>query len=246
MGMEAWLAEALLVSSRSLTEEAEGYLLGRGVSEASIQQLEVGLWEPPEEVSPIPSFTERYGPKGHKLRDMLVYPLRSPKGTLLGFEGRSMRQKYVTQFKLPRAMWNPIFVGLPYEMEKIWEGQDIWIGEGIFDKTALEHIVPPEDATLGTLTAKLSFEQFDFLRRFARGTVNLVWDQDEKGRKATEGYTHEKTGKWVRGAIERLRSVKVKCRDIPYLCPPGCKDPGDIWEQYGTGGLRRAFSTVII
>lgn len=157
-----------------------------------------------------------------------------------------MEQKYVTQFKLPRASWNPVFVGLKAAMPKIWAGADIWIGEGIFDKTALDHIVPEGDATLGTLTARLSFEQFDFLRRFAKGNVNMVWDRDEKGRKATEGYTHEKTGKWVRGAIERLRSVSVRCRDIPYLCPPGCKDPGDIWEQFGTEGLRRAFSTVLM
>lgn len=250
--MEEWLADALVIARESLTEQAEGYLLGRGVKPEVIQRLEFGVWQPNLDPCPNEEFNARYGDKDRptnlwKLRGKLVYPLRSPKGTLLGFEARSMEEKAVTQYKSPRAMWNPLFAGMtPEVMQRIWDGADLWIGEGIFDRTALDHIVSEDDVTLGTLTARLSFEQFDFLHRFARGTVNMVWDRDKKGRDATNGYTHEKTGKWIRGAIERLRGVGVTCRDVPYLCPPGCKDPGDIWEKFGTDGLRRAFSTVLI
>jgi DNA primase len=242
--MNQWL-ESALKTSLDLPGQAEGYLLGRGVQEQAIVDLEMGVWRPPDESAPDNLFVKRYGPRGEKLEGHLVYPLRTGKGDLLGFEARSMTEKAVSQFKLDRAFWNPVYLGLRRAMPKIWAGGDIWIGEGMFDMTALDHIVPEKDATLGALTARLTYSQIEFLRRFSQGTVNMVFDRDEKGRKATVGWTDE-TGKKRWGAIESLDRVEVRCRDVPYRCPVGTKDPGDIWEQHGTAGLRRAFTSVLL
>ena len=219
----------------------------------------MGVWESPDSPAPMEDFRNRYGPLGQKLRGHLVYPLRDGRGGLLGFEARSMEEKAVSQYKLPRAFWNAVFIGLPRGMSRIQEGGDVWIGEGLFDMGALEHIIPPTDVALSTLTAKVNQAHIDFFLRFVRGTVHLVFDRDDKGRKATEGSVDEE-GKKKWGAIQSMEQlngrdrwgsnsrpdgVKIRCRDVYYRCPEGCKDPGDIWEQYGTSGLRRAFHNSI-
>lgn len=224
----------------NLPERVEGYLLGRGVLESAILELEFGVWRPPETQAPSNEFVARYGPRGEKLSGWLVYPIRDGRGGLLGFEARSMEQKEVSQYKMPRAFWNPVFLGMCRAMPKIWAGGDVWIGEGKFDMTALDHIVPARDATMAALTAKLNRHQVEFLRRFCRGTVHMVFDRDAKGRKATTGFVDDE-GKKHWGAMESLDRVGVHCEDVFYRCPPGCKDPGDIWEQYGDEGLRQAF-----
>lgn len=245
-----WLELGL--KATPLPEHVEGYLLGRGLREATIHELEMGVWTPPDMDAPMEEFRRRYGPRGERLKDSLVYPLRDGRGVLLGFEARSMEEKLVTQFKLQRAFWNPVFIGLPRAMERIWDGADVWIGEGLFDIAVLEHIIPQHDVTLSTLTAKVNQHHIEFFKRFVRGTVHMVFDRDEKGRKATEGYIDPETGKRRWGAIESMDRVKdkngrklIRCRDVYYRCPPGCKDPGDIWERFGDKGLREAFQNSI-
>lgn len=216
----------------------------------------MGIWNPPDTEAPMEDFRARYGPRGEKLRSSLVYPLRDGRGGLLGIEARSMTEKLVTQYKLPRAFWNPVFIGLHRAMPRIWEGAGIWVAEGLFDIGALEHIIPAGDVALSTMTAKVNQQHIDFFARFAqRSMIHLVFDLDEKGRKATEGYVDEETGKRRWGAIESMDRVKdkngkklIRCRDVRYRCPfkhrPGeapCKDPGDIWERHGDSGLREAF-----
>lgn len=212
--------------------------------ESTIEELGLGMWRTPDAPCPIPSFAQRYGAYGEKIEGCLVTPLRDGRGGLLGFEARSLEVKEVSQFKLPRAFWNPVFVGLYRAMPKIWAGGDVWIGEGLFDMAALDHLVPERDATLAALTASINRHQTEFLRRFLRGQVHLVFDRDEKGRKATKGWVDDE-GKKHWGVIESLDRVQVRCRDVYYRCPPGCKDPGDLWERFGEDGLRKAFGTII-
>ena len=69
----------------------------------------------------------------------------------------------------------------------------------------------------------------------------MVYDNDETGRRQTVGYVDTVTGKRRWGALDVLRRVGVKARDVPYR---GGKDPGEIWEKQGTAGLRRAFGNL--
>ena len=242
--MRDWLDHAL--TEFSLTEEAEGYLLGRGVTEERIRDLGVVLWESSRvgSAAPDPSFCDHksgHGPKGERLRGYLCTPIRNPRGRLLGFEARAWGgTKRVMQYLLPDAKWNPVFIGLtPATMRKVWDGANVWIGEGLFDMGAIEHVIPSTDVAFATLRARVSQEHAQFLRRFCSGCVNMVYDNDETGRKQTFGYVDPATGKRRWGAIDTLSRVGVRVRDIPYR---GGKDPGEVWDKGGVAGLRLAFA----
>jgi hypothetical protein len=243
-----WLDEAL--ASFSLTEDAEGYLLGRGVKESRIRDLGLVLWDSsrlPTE-APDPAFRDSktgHGPRGERLDGKLCTSLRSPRGRLLGFEARAWRgEKRVTQYLLPEAAWNPVLVGLtPTTMRRLWDGADVWVGEGLFDMSAMEHVIPARDVAFATLRARVSDHHAAFFRRFCRGWVNMVYDNDETGRRQTHGYTDAATNKHRWGALEILSRVGVRARDVPYR---GGKDPGEIWDRGGAAGLRRAFAEHLI
>ena len=234
-----WLENAL--AQCTLTDDAEGYLLGRGVREESIQEIGFKTWASPEEVPDV-SFKARYKPyndEGADLEGYLIAPLRSPRGTLLGIEGRSIRDKALSRYLLPNASWNPIWLGMtPEKMARIWAGGDVWVSEGTFDLTPLEWVIPSTDVSLGSGRAKLSDKHIEFLRRFCKGWVYIVYDNDEAGRKGTHGWVDE-TGKERWGAIQKLERVGLRNRAISFR---GGKDPGEIWDRGGIEGLKTAFS----
>lgn len=240
--MTPWLAEAL--KRCTLTEPVRGYLLGRGAKESSILDLGVVTWTLPHEEKVGPeAFQTRYGPpRGLDITGWLVCPLYSPKGNIIGFEARNTKQKALSEFVLPEGAWNPIWLGLtPSAMQRIWAGGDVWITEGLFDKLPLEWVIPEKDVSLATLRARLTDKHIEFLRRFCRGRVHMVYDLDAQGRKATHSWTDD-TGKRRWGALDKLQRVGIKCRDVPYI---GGKDPGEIWDAGGVAGIRAAFSRFV-
>lgn len=238
--MREWLEAAL--ATCSLPEEAAGYAMGRGMAEHRIHDLGLVVWDSDalDDAAPDKAFRDDHKDRGQRWDGRLCTPIRCPRGKLIGVEARAWSgEKRISQYLLPEANWNPVFLGLTSSvMDRVWQGGDIWIVEGLFDMAAMEHVVPPTDTVLATLRARLSDRHVRFLRRFCRGTVNLVYDNDETGRRQTFGYVDEATGKRRWGALESLKRVGVKARDVPYR---GGKDPGEIWERSGSEGLRRAF-----
>ena len=232
----SWLEEAL--AACTLTEEVEGYMLGRGAKESSIAAEGIVTWRPSADPVPNEEFCEKYGKHGEKLDGFLMCPVRSPKGILLGFEARNIRQKVISDFRLPEAYWNPFFLGTRSAMPSIWSGGDVWICEGLFDKFPLEWAVPSGDAVLATVRAKLSDSHVEFLRRFCTGTIHMVYDRDETGRKATVGWVDAETGRKRYGALDALKRVGLKCVDVQYR---GGKDPGEIWDHGGAAAVKAAF-----
>lgn len=230
-----WLEEAL--SNCTLTEEVEGYLLGRGAKESTIEDEGIVTWKALTTRAPDENFRKWYGSYGERIVGYLVCPVRSPKGALLGFEARSIREKRITDFRLPEAKWNPFWLGLQAGMQKIWDGGDVWIVEGLFDKCALEWAVPETDAVLASVRAHLTREHIEFLRRYCKGMVHMVYDNDKTGRDATYGYMDD-TGKRIPGSLDRLARVGLRCRDVPY----SGKDPGAVWDRGGAAAVRAAFT----
>lgn len=241
--MRDWLLSTLS-SGRDLPEDAEGYLRGRGMTGAAIQRLGMGIWLCPKDPAPDEDFHKRYGQHGEYLEGRIVCPCYSPRGEVIGFEARTWRWedgKKITDFRLPEANWNPFFLGLtPETMERIWNGGDVWVVEGLFDLAPLERVVPERDVVLATVRAKLSNSHIEFLRRYVRlGMVRMVYDNDETGRKQTHGWVDD-TGKKRWGALGLLERVGVKCREMPYRG----KDPGEIWDHGGEPALRAAFTPI--
>lgn len=242
--MRAWIEASL--ARMPLSDEAEGYLLGRGMREDRISEIGVAQWNPLQTQGdpPDPEFPKLMGHRGAYVAGTVAFPLRAPHGDIIGVEFRAWRgEKRMRQYLLPEANWTPMFAGMtPSVMQRIWDGGDVWVVEGIFDAAAMEHVVPPTDAVLATLRARVSKAHAEFFSRFCMGTVHMVYDQDETGRNMTFGYIDATTKKRVWGALDALRRVGVTCRDVPYS---GGKDPGEIWDTGGVPALRHAFDRSI-
>lgn len=239
--MREWLTDAILNSAQNLSEEAEGYVLGRGLPSRLATEMHVGVWQPPLESAPAEDF-RKFGSQGEHFKGWLSIPLWSPRGSLLGVEFRKWDgEKRVRKYHLPTSKWNPVFGGLtPSALHKIWEGGDVWLVEGIFD-LALSHAVEGKDVVLSTGGAMLTQRHVSFLKRFMLPTaaVHLAFDEDETGRRQATGFTDDKTGRWVPGVPARLERVGVRCQVRRYR---GGKDPGEIWEHGGSEALRSSFS----
>lgn len=229
-----WLADHLRTCS--LSEEAEGYLFGRGATQEAIDRLQFVEWVPSLDESPSIAFRSRYGPRGEKLTGMLTYPLRSPSGGLLGIEARSMREKKISEFRTPEAAWNPVLVNAPHAAQQMWKGGSVWVTEGVFDLLPLEMVCPPGDVVISTLRARLSKTHANFLSRFCQNRVYMVYDNDETGRRATLGWVDD-TGKFQPGALDSLRRLGVRVVDFRYRG----KDPGEVWSSGGMQNLKRVF-----
>jgi len=231
-----WLSDVL--DRCTLTADVEGYFLGRGAKAESIKSDGIVTWQRLSEPAPEASFRNMAGTYGERYEGFAICPVWSPRGTLLGFEARNTKQKYIRDYRLPEAAWNPFFIGMKRSLPKIWAGGDVWIVEGQFDLYPLEWAIPETDAVLATVRAKLSTWHVEFLRRYCKGWVHMVYDRDETGQKATFGYRTD-DGKYRKGALDVLSRVGLKCRDVPFS---GGKDPGDLWDAGGAEGVRAAFA----
>jgi DNA primase len=69
----------------------------------------------------------------------------------------------------------------------------VWVSEGFFDASALEWCAPETDVCLASVRAKLTQQHVDFLRRFCRGMVNMLYDNDETGRNGTDNRYDRRT-----------------------------------------------------
>lgn len=226
------------LATLTLPEECEGYAMGRGASPETIERLGIREWVPSETPSPSSHFVERYGAHGERLDGMLVIPLRSPTGALVGIEARSRFEKRVSDFRLPESQWNPVAINTPRVAEALWNGGSAWVVEGVWDLSALEWCLPKGDAVIATLRAGLDHNTVKFLARFCKNTVYMAYDNDETGRRATLGWRDAATGKYRPGAMNLLTKAGVRVVDYRYRG----KDPGDVWSKGGIEGLRQAFS----
>lgn len=248
--MKEWLTQALN-EGKPLSDETRGYLLGRGILSSRIEKMGIVEWQPPSTDCPEPSFVARYGPRGKggekalDLRRFFIMPFWSPRGEILGFEGRPLNgKKQITDYRLAPSKWNPVFLGLtPSDMVKLWEGGDLWITEGIFDAGPLERVIPESDVAVATVRAKLSEQHVQFCRRFVRGTVHMVYDNDETGQKQVHGWVDTATNRRRWGALECLERVGVSARAVSYS---GGKDPGEVWDRGGLPYLKSAFEHAIL
>ena len=234
-----WLGSAL--KELVLTEEIEGYLLARGGREETIAGMGLRTWQEISFDTPDPVFENRYGSRGEELEGHLVIPLHSPRGALIGIQTLEVSRKGISRYLLPEAAWNPVWMGVKWAMERIWAGGSIWIVEGLFDLFALEWIVPPGDAVISSIRAKLTRSQVQCLKRWGN-FVNMVYDKDEAGRKGVHGYVDD-NGREVWGALRSLKHENIACRDYPYR-GTSKDDPGTIWDRGGVASLREAFGVL--
>lgn len=219
------------MSLLSIEEESLGYLFGRGAKEESIHELRCKTWRDFSDIQGIKL-------KGKIIDGWVIIPLYSPRGKLIGFEGRNTLEKGITQVRLQNSLWNPEWHGMRNSaMKKIWNGADIWVVEGIFDVFPLEWAIPDGDVVLGTVRARMSKKHIKFLQRFCEGWVHLVYDNDDAGKKAAHGWVDD-TGKYRWGAAKKMKNNGIKYTIETYPL----KDPGEIWLNFGVEGIKQYFS----
>lgn len=224
MALAEWLEDALEAST--LTSEARAYLMGRGATPETIERWGIKVFDCPLAPCPQESLHEHHGVYFDRYEGKIVYPLRSPAGRLLGFESRSLDRKDYDQYLLPPSRWNPLWIGMPSAMGALWEGRDVIVVEGAFDLFAMEHVAG-DRGVLGSGTAKLSWNQIEFLRRWAQGYVLVAYDQDNTGRQGTQD------------VLRKLSRRGVKCSELRY--GDAGDDPGSIWDRGGVASLQASF-----
>lgn len=244
--MREWLAQAL--GQMGVNEEAEGYLLGRGVKPEDIAGMRLASWEPPREGWVADKAWLRHGEqgRGEYLRGMLSIPLWSARGELIGVDFRQVSgSKQVLRYLVSEARtpegktWHAVFVGMnPAVAKALWEGAPLWLVEGFFDLCAMRWVIPKNHQVLACDKAALNDAQLALLRRVLPpgSWVGLVLDMDKAGRRGTSGW-RDKAGKHHVGVAQALREAGLCPWNVPYLE----KDPGELWDRGGKAALEKAF-----
>ena len=203
------------------------YLVSRGVGEGC--KVDFYSWQPHAQVQ-CPKFKANFGSQGERITDSLIIPVTSPRGEIIGMETRKFNDdgsKRVHQYRTAYSQWNPYILGAEACFQTLWDRGDLWIVEGIFDKVALDRVVPKCDCVISTLRAGMDAITLSMIKRYytPASTIYICYDNDETG---------QKKSRWLQREMEKLdmRAVIWRYRG---------KDPNDVWTQGGDTALRRMF-----
>lgn len=229
------LALAYLVSRGINLEEIKRYKIG--YSPSFYKSPENTKEEDKEDYD---NFNKWLGYRGKYIKNRIVFPIYDELEKVRGLETRSLDKKACSvlkenfknklkleidslnesdirykKFYLNKNKFLATFFGLPNSLPSIWESNEVYLTEGIFDLIILKKIKPN---CLASLTANISKYQINWLKRYV-DKIFLVFDSDEKGRESTE-----KIKKIFYPEIE-VHNINLKCKDInDYYIKYGLKE----------------------
>ncbi len=182
-----------------------------GTSDARIAQLrEAGL-----------VIRNEQGRDYDRFRNRIMFPIRDPRGRVIGFGGRVMgddEPKYLNSPETPLFHKGRSLYGL-YEARQVHgRPEQILIVEGYLDVASLsQHGIEPSVATLGTATTT------EHLRRLMRITDRVIFcfDGDRAGRKAA----------WR--ALETALPHAGGTVELKFLLLPEGQDPDSLVREHG-------------
>jgi hypothetical protein len=218
-----------LLAGIEWTDHASDYFLGRGATTAQAGIWHLGEWAGAD--LPDPTFHKRYGQNGSRLLGWYCWPLRTPANVVVGLEFRNPDKKEIVKYLVePDANPHAIWTCTPDSFTRVWQGNPVWLVEGIFDALALQWAVPNTDAILACGRANLTRKQAESLRRLGAPYVHVVFDRDDAGQRGTEM------------AIKSLKAVNLRHDVVPYT---GGKDPGEVWSKGGRTAVQAAFGQAV-
>lgn len=224
------------------------YLKGRGISGTVIEDYEIGYapsgWK--RMLNALGSSTEARtrltevglikpgGKEGHYdfFRDRIMFPIRDPRGRVIGFGGRVLGDdtpKYLNSPETPLFHKGRELYGLYQVRRKKKQPETLYVVEGYMDVIALaQHGVHNAVATLGTAVTDKHLEK---LYRVAARLI-FCFDGDEAGKKAA----------WraLEIALPQLREG----RQALFNFMPEGHDPDSFIRQYGAEQFRSDDRTV--
>ena len=240
------------------TPRAIDYLKGRGVSgetaarfglgyapdgwrslEAAVPDysastlVEAGLViESEPQANDAPSAGERPGRRRRydRFRDRVMFPIRNPRGQVIGFGGRVLGQgepKYLNSPETPLFSKGRELYGLFEGRDAIRQADSVIVVEGYMDVVMLaQHGVRNAVATLGTATTPHHVQKL--LRSVER--VVFAFDGDAAGRRAA----------WR--ALEACLPLVADTKRIDFLFLPSEHDPDSFVRERGADGFAQALA----
>ena len=165
-----------------------------------------------------------------RFRDRIMFPIRNPRGQVIGFGGRVLDRGEPKYLNSPET---PVF-SKGRELYGLYEGRDairaedcVIVVEGYMDVVMLaQHGVANAVATLGTATTA------DHVRKLLRlvDRVVFAFDGDAAGRKAA----------WR--ALEASLAQASDTKRIEFLFLPAEHDPDSYVREHGADGFRAALA----
>lgn len=192
-----------------------------GESTTSIQQLrEVGL------------ITEVEGKRYDRFRHRIIFPIRDPRGRVIGFGGRVLRTedspKYLNSPETPVFHKGRELYGLYEAKQALRKIDRILVVEGYMDVVALAQFgIRNCVATLGTATSK---EHLELIFRLCPEVV-FCFDGDRAGRDAA----------WK--ALQTSLPLLQDGREVRFLFLPEGEDPDTLVRREGAEAFQNRFET---
>jgi DNA primase len=238
------LAAKFFKSRLKESEKAIDYLKRRGLSGQTAARFGMGYapegWRPLEAAVPdyqAPSMVEsglviageddkRYD----RFRDRVMFPIRNPRGQVIGFGGRVLDQgepKYLNSPETPVFVKGRELYGLYEAREALRRENCAIVVEGYMDVVMLaQYGVDNALATLGTATTP------DHLKKLLRQVDRVVFsfDGDGAGHKAA----------WR--ALEASLPMTTDTQRIDFLFLPPEHDPDSFVQAYGLEGWKAALA----
>ena len=172
-----------------------------------------------------------------RFRDRIMFPIRDPRGRVIGFGGRLLGEgepKYMNSPETPVFHKGRALYGLYEARQRGPAGagrpDEILVVEGYLDVASLaQHGIGPAVATLGTAT---TVEHIRYLTRIARRVI-FCFDGDRAGRKAA----------WR--AMETALPHAGGQVELMFLLLPEGEDPDSLVRSGGAEAFRKCMDTAV-
>ena len=172
-----------------------------------------------------------------RFRDRIMFPIRDPRGRVIGFGGRLLGEgepKYMNSPETPVFHKGRALYGLYEARQRGRAGagrpDEILVVEGYLDVASLaQHGIGPAVATLGTAT---TVEHIRYLTRIARRVI-FCFDGDRAGRKAA----------WR--ALETALPHAGGKVELKFLLLPEGEDPDSLVRSGGAEAFRECMDSAV-
>lgn len=194
------------------------------------QLAEAGLVITPDAAEARPGEEAR---RYDRFRDRIMFPIRNPKGEVIGFGGRVLDQgepKYLNSPETPVFVKGRELYGLYEARTAIRDRGHVLVTEGYMDVVALAQLgVGQAVATLGTACTG------DHIQKLVRHTDQIVFsfDGDKAGRRAASR------------AMEAVLPFATDTRSFRFLFLPAEHDPDSFIRAEGTEAFERCIAEAV-
>ena len=173
-----------------------------------------------------------------RFRDRIMFPIRDPRGRVIGFGGRLLGEgepKYMNSPETPvfhkgRALYGIYESRQRGAVARVGRPDEMLVVEGYLDVASLaQHGIGPAVATLGTAT---TVEHIRYLTRIARRVI-FCFDGDRAGRKAA----------WR--ALETAMPHAGGQVELKFLLLPEGEDPDSLVRSGGAEAFRECMEAAV-